>query len=59
MAYQVPLSYTINVSLSALPAGLAAFNTNSIAIFSNEAAGFSEELIYHRQQLPPTLAQIH
>ena len=42
MTYQVPLSYTINVSLSALPQGLAAFNTNSIAIFSNEAAGFSE-----------------
>lgn len=41
-SYQVPLSYTINVSLSALPSGLADFNTNSIAIFSNEAAGFSE-----------------
>lgn len=42
MTYQVPLSYTINVSLSALPQGLAAFNTNSIAIFSNETPGFSE-----------------
>lgn len=41
-SYHVPLSYTINVSLSALPSGLADFNTNSIAIFSNEAAGFSE-----------------
>lgn len=40
--YEVPLSYTVNVSLSATPAGLADFNTNSIAIFSNEPAGFSE-----------------
>lgn len=51
MAYQVPLSYTINVSLSAVPAGLAAFNTNSIAIFSNEAAGFSEN---YRAYLTPS-----
>lgn len=42
VSYQVPLSYTINVSLAMTPAGLADFNTNSIAIFSNEAAGFSE-----------------
>ena len=40
-SYTVPLSYTINVSLSAVPTGLADFNTNSIAIFSNETAGFS------------------
>lgn len=40
--YEVPLSYTVNVSLSATPAGLADFNTNSIAIFSNEQAGFTE-----------------
>lgn len=40
--YEVPLSYTINVSLAAAPAGLADFNTNSIAIFSNEPAAFSE-----------------
>lgn len=51
MAYQVPLSYTINVSLSAVPAGLAAFNTNSIAIFSNETAGFSES---YRAYLTPS-----
>lgn len=51
MTYQVPLSYTINVSLSALPQGLAAFNTNSIAIFSNEAAGFSEN---YRAYLSPS-----
>lgn len=41
-SYTVPLSYTINVSLAMTPAGLANFNTNSIAIFSNETAGFSE-----------------
>ena len=41
-SYQVPLNYTINVSLSATPTGLADFNTNSIAIFTNETAGFSE-----------------
>lgn len=41
-SYQVPLSYTINVSLAATPSGLADFNTNSIAIFTNETAGFSE-----------------
>jgi hypothetical protein len=42
VTYEVPLAYTINVSLTATPSGLADFNTNSIAIFSNEAAGFSE-----------------
>lgn len=41
-SYQVPLSYTINVSLAMAPSGLADFNTNSIAIFSNETAGFLE-----------------
>lgn len=40
--YQVPVSYTINVSLTAAPAGLADYNVNSIAIFTNEQAGFSE-----------------
>lgn len=42
ITYEVPLSYTINVSLSAQPQGIADFNTNSIAIFSNDPAGFSE-----------------
>ena len=51
VTYQVPLSYTINVSLSALPQGLADFNTNSIAIFSNEAANFSEN---YRAYLSPS-----
>ena len=41
-SYQVPLNYTINVSLAETLAGLADFNTNSIAIFTNETAGFSE-----------------
>lgn len=41
-SYEVPLSYTIQVSLAAQPAGLANFNTNSIAIFTNEPAKFSE-----------------
>lgn len=49
--YEVPLSYTINVSLSALPQGVADYNTNSIAIFSNEPAGFSES---YRAYLTPT-----
>ena len=40
--YQVPVSYTINVSLTSALQGLAEYNTNSIAIFSNEAAAFSE-----------------
>lgn len=43
--YQVPVSYTVNVSLSAVPKGLGAYNTNSIAIFSNEAANFNEPYI--------------
>lgn len=41
-SYQVPVSYTINVSLTGAPAGLADYNVNSIAIFSNETANFSE-----------------
>lgn len=42
VTYEVPLSYTISVSLSGVPAGIADFNTNSIAIFTNEPAGFVE-----------------
>lgn len=41
-AYQVPPSYTVNVSIAATPAGLANYNTNNIAIFTNDPAGFSE-----------------
>lgn len=51
LTYNVPLSYTIDVSLSALPQGLAEFNTNSIAIFTNEPAGFSES---YQAYLSPT-----
>mgnify|MGYP002521302975 CR=1 FL=1 len=43
--YKVPVSYTVNVSLSAVPTGLGAYNTNSIAIFSNETANFNENYI--------------
>ena len=45
-SYEVPLSYTVNVSLTATPSGLADFNTNSIAIFTNEPAGF-RKIIRH------------
>lgn len=41
-SYEIPVSYTIGVSLASNPTGLAGYNTNSIAIFSNETAGFSE-----------------
>lgn len=51
MAYQVPLSYTVNVSLAAVPAGLADFNTNSIAVFTNETAGFTES---YRSYITPS-----
>lgn len=53
--YQVPLNYTINVSLSATPTGLADFNTNSIAIFTNEQAGFSEN--YQAYITPSAVAE--
>ena len=51
--YQVPVSYTINVSLTQTPSGLAGYNTNSIAIFSNEQANFSEN--YIRALSPDTI----
>ena len=54
MAYEVPLSYTVNVSLTATPTGLADFNTNSIAIFTNEPAGFSEN---YQAYLTPTAVE--
>lgn len=54
MAYEVPLSYTVNVSLAATPAGLADFNTNSIAIFTNEPAGFSES---YQAYITPTAVE--
>ena len=54
VTYEVPLSYTINVSLSALPQGIAEFNTNNIAIFTNEPAGFSE--LYRAYITPVSVA---
>lgn len=42
VTYQVPVSYTVNVSLTATPAGLADYNTNSIALFTNEPSAFTE-----------------
>lgn len=40
--YQVPPSYTVNVSLASTPTGLGEYNTNSIAIFTNDPAKFTE-----------------
>lgn len=54
-SYTVPLSYTINVSLSQTPTGLADFNTNSIAIFTNETPGFAES--YQAYITPSAVAQ--
>ena len=42
LTYDVPVSYTINVSLTAQPAGLADYNTNSIALFTNDPVSFVE-----------------
>lgn len=41
-SYQVPPSYTVNVSIAATPSGLADYNTNSVAIFTNDPVSFSE-----------------
>lgn len=54
LTYEVPLQYSVNVSLSATPTGLADFNTNSIAIFSNETAKFSEP--YRAYMTPSAVA---
>ena len=40
--YEAPLSYTVNVTVAHTPAGIADYNTNSIALFTNEKAGFSD-----------------
>lgn len=45
-SYEVPVSYTVDVSLAATPSGLAGYNTNTIAIFSNETASFSENYMW-------------
>lgn len=36
MTRTVPLTYTINVSVSTAPVGLAEFNTNTVCLFTNE-----------------------
>jgi len=41
-SYEVPVSYTVDVSLAATPSGFAEYNTNNIVIFSNEPANFSD-----------------
>lgn len=41
-SYQVPVTYTVNVTVTQAPAGLAGYNTNAIALFSNDAANFPE-----------------
>lgn len=51
--YQVPVNYTVNVSLTQTPSGLAGYNTNSIAIFSNEPANFTGS--YIRALSPDTI----
>lgn len=53
-SYEVPVSYTVDVSLSATPSGLAEYNVNNIAIFSNEPADFLEP--YQAYLRPETVA---
>lgn len=40
---EIALTNTINVSLTATPQGLSDYNINSIGLFSNEEAAFSDE----------------
>lgn len=42
----IPLSYTVNVSLSGTPSGLGEFNTNSICLFTNERPLIPENYIW-------------
>lgn len=46
MTRTVPLSYTINVSVSTAPSGLGEFNTNTICLFTNEQPLSSEPYIW-------------
>ena len=41
-SYQVPVTYTINVTTQQAPAGIAGYNTNAIALFTNEAVNFTD-----------------
>ena len=45
-SYEVPVSYTVDVALTTTPSGLAGYNTNTIAIFSNEECSFPENYIW-------------
>lgn len=46
MTRTVPLSYTINVSVSTAPTGLGEFNTNSVCILTNEQPLSTEPYIW-------------
>ena len=46
MTRTVPLSYTINVSVSTAPSGLGEYNTNSICLFTNEQPLSTEPYIW-------------
>ena len=46
MTRTVPLSYTINVSVSTAPSGLGEYNTNSVILLTNEAPLSSEAYIW-------------
>lgn len=50
-AYEVPVTYTIDVSLAATPQGIAAYNNNSIAIFTNDTTNV---LDIYRAYLQPS-----
>ena len=46
MTRTVPLSYTINVSVSTVPQGLGEYNTNTICLFTNEQPLSAEPYIW-------------
>ena len=46
MTRTVPLSYTINVSVSTAPSGLGEYNTNTICLFTNEQPLSTEPYIW-------------
>ena len=46
MTRTVPLSYTINVSVSTAPSGLGEYNTNTVCLFTNEQPLSTEPYIW-------------
>ena len=46
MTRTVPLSYTINVSVSTAPRGLGEYNTNTVCLFTNEQPLSTEPYIW-------------